>query len=180
MRASRGSWAGPGVLHLALLAVTGAALAGCGAGAPLVPAAPGTPGGSAMSTSGAPPAPSHGAAPADGLDVAAENALPGTPGWRARPSTSPQAPSGYLDHDAVAPGEPVVLRASSRTGAVRVRVYRVGWYGGAGARLVLDRRDVDVLAQPAPTELEPTGAVTAPWRPVATLGTDSTGRLVVK
>ena len=124
-----------------------------------------------MSTSGAPPAPSHGAAPADGLDVAAENALPGTPGWRARPSTSPQAPSGYLDHDAVAPGEPVVLRASSRTGAVRVRVYRVGWYGGAGARLVLDRRDVDVLAQPAPTELEPTGAVTAPWRPVATLGT---------
>ncbi|HEY6961582.1 MAG TPA: N,N-dimethylformamidase beta subunit family domain-containing protein [Gaiellaceae bacterium] len=65
-----------------------------------------------------------------------ENALPGTPGW-----DGPLAPDGAVDVYASAtdalPGDSVPLHVSTDPAAAyRVLVYRLGWYGGVGARQV--------------------------------------------
>ena len=65
-----------------------------------------------------------------------ENALAGTTAWRL-----PQAPGrsieGYASEVSVSPGSLVQLHVSTDPAAsYRVEVYRVGWYGGTGGRLV--------------------------------------------
>src|ERR1700704_3573903 len=62
-----------------------------------------------------------------------ENALPGTPGWDA-PGTG--AIEGYAEPAATA-GDVLHFHVSTRPGArCRVEVFRLGWYGGVGARRV--------------------------------------------
>jgi hypothetical protein len=68
--------------------------------------------------------------------IVAENELSGTAGW-----LGPQATGGAADVYAgatdVLPGGVVAIHVSTRPAArYRVLVYRLGWYGGVGARLV--------------------------------------------
>ena len=97
--------------------VAGTAPAGCSSacGAATQIAAPGGPG---------------------GVDVRAENARAGYPGWRI---TSPERPhdiEGYADHVSARPGTVVRLFVSTTAAWFRVRALRFGWYGGTLARLV--------------------------------------------
>src|SRR5207244_12046269 len=65
-----------------------------------------------------------------------ENALPGSPNWRLRRAT-PGAIDGYASQVSLVPGDELDLHVSTSPAArYRVEVYRVGWYAGAGARLV--------------------------------------------
>ena len=159
---------------VAVVALIGSALAGC-AGATDAPArAAGTASAPASGTASgaASGAASPGQIAAGGLDVVAENARRGASGWRIRPpAAGSPAPEGYLDHDSVLPGGSVVLRAASPTPTVDLAVFRVGWYGGDGARRVLVRKAVAVPRQPAARELPGTRAVVARWTPVATIDT---------
>ncbi len=67
--------------------------------------------------------------------VQAENALPGTPGWLAPDAGS--AIEGYTADQSLAPGDTLQLHVSvSPAQRYRVLIYRLGWYGGAGARLL--------------------------------------------
>ena len=43
---------------------------------------------------------------------------------------------GFADTDSAVPGQRVRLFVSTVARAYRVRAYRMGWYGGARARLV--------------------------------------------
>jgi hypothetical protein len=73
------------------------------------------------------------AAAADLNAVQAENALPGTPGWDG-PGTG--AVEGYAE-PTVAAGDALHFHVSTRPVArYRVEIYRLGWYGGVGARRV--------------------------------------------
>jgi hypothetical protein len=111
--------------------------------------------------------------------IQAENALPGTPGWRysdaPRGTTAQQyagvvtSIDGYTAEQSVAPGGQVSLHVGTAAGLrYRVEVFRLGWYGGAGARRVAclpgcgaDRPGV---VQPAPPAPDPaTGLVRAGW-----------------
>jgi hypothetical protein len=66
--------------------------------------------------------------------VARENALPGTRDWRPTPRGSAQL---YVEDPSLACGDRLTVRVGGTgTHDVRVRVLRVGWYGGAGAREV--------------------------------------------
>src|ERR1700737_2270595 len=66
----------------------------------------------------------------------AEQDLPGNADWRLT-SVGPQnAIEGYADKVSVLPGETVGLRVSTTSASFRVSAYRMGWYGGAEARLV--------------------------------------------
>jgi hypothetical protein len=79
--------------------------------------------------------------------VRAENAKPGTPGWQitgARAAMSLLA--GYADHVSARPGEPVELYVNAN-GRMSASAYRIGWYGGVGARRIW------------------TGTFTARWQP---------------
>jgi PKD domain len=68
--------------------------------------------------------------------IQAENALPGTSAWYVAQAPPPSV-EGYTSESSVAPGDVVHLRVSTAPAArYRVEVYRLGWYGGAGGRLI--------------------------------------------
>jgi hypothetical protein len=68
--------------------------------------------------------------------IQTENALPGTTAWYVTQAPPPSI-EGYTSQTSVLPGENVQLHVSTSPAArYRVEVYRLGWYGGAGGRLV--------------------------------------------
>lgn len=160
------------VARRALLLAGGAALlAGCtaGAGAGSYPVA-----GSGASSGGAPPAPaSAGASGAhDPGWVKAENARRGSRGWRipADRVADEQELGGYTDAVSVTPGADVALRLSSALGPVTVTAYRLGHYGGAGARRVWTSAPLPGGRQATPTP-DALGTVRCEWPVTATLRT---------
>jgi hypothetical protein len=65
-----------------------------------------------------------------------ENRKPGTPGWATIGVAPGRAIEGYTVPSA-APGETISFHVSADPEAsYRILVYRIGWYGGVGARLV--------------------------------------------
>lgn len=68
--------------------------------------------------------------------VQTENRRPGTRGWNA-PAAAARSIEGYASEVSVGPGGTIQLHVSTTpTGRYRVEVFRLGWYGGAGSRLV--------------------------------------------
>ncbi len=99
--------------------------------------------------------------------VEVENARPGTGGWRPLPARA-GAIEGYTSQPSVAPGDELELHVSTRPDArYRVDVYRLGWYGGSGGRLVacLPGCDADEQgsARPIPAPQPGTGYLAAGW-----------------
>ncbi|MFD0355282.1 N,N-dimethylformamidase beta subunit family domain-containing protein [Streptomyces sp. NPDC127110] len=114
------------------------------------------------------------AAPAGGgLDVPAENSLPGDPGWRVVRPGAPHAVEGFASRTSVLPGEPFDLYVSTPSASYTVSAYRMGWYGGARARLVWRSAPVPGARQTAAVAEGPTRTVRADWRP--SMGVDTTG-----
>lgn len=107
--------------------------------------------------------------------IAAENALPGTTEWQI-----PDDPAmwekirGYADATSIDHGEQVALRVSTAAPTWRVDAYRIGWYGGAGGRLIWSSDDQPGVVQPPATIDQRTGLRTAPWEPSITVATDDT------
>jgi hypothetical protein len=101
--------------------------------------------------------------------VQAENARPATAGWSSVAETT--SIEGYADQTSVAPGETVGFHIASNDAGARYRlaIFRLGWYGGEGARLVtcLPSCDGDKDAlHPPPPRIEPgNGEVQAGWPP---------------
>ncbi|GLV78030.1 N,N-dimethylformamidase beta subunit family domain-containing protein [Streptomyces hygroscopicus] len=93
----------------------------------------------------------------------AERARPGHADWRIRSVGPPDAIEGYADRVSVEPGEEVGLHVSTTAPAFRVSAYRIGWYGGAQARLVWRSGRVDGTKQGAPRFLDTTRTVRADW-----------------
>ena len=100
--------------------------------------------------------------------VQRENSRPGNPGWEI-PAGAGTVITGYASETSVAPGQSVHLHVAAPQGSrFRVLVYRLGWYRGAGARLITCvpgcRSSQAATAQPSPTTPDPvTGLFQAPW-----------------
>jgi N,N-dimethylformamidase beta subunit-like protein len=115
-------------------------------------------------TSGAVPAASAAANP-----VQRENSRPGTTGWQI-PASAGTVITGYASQASVAPGQSFDLHVAAPPGSrYRVLVYRLGWYRGAGGRLIMCvpgcRSTHAAVAQPPPTRPgSVTGLFRAPWR----------------
>jgi len=105
-----------------------------------------------------------------GMDVRAENARPGYPGWRITSTGQPQEIEGYADHASARPGTVVRLFVSTTAAWFRVRALRFGWYGGTLARLVWTSAQIPGTRQPAAV-VQAHGMVVAPWRPSLALPT---------
>jgi Ca2+-binding RTX toxin-like protein len=98
--------------------------------------------------------------------IALENQKPGTPGWATIGVAPGRAIDGYTVPSA-APGETITFHVSAEPEAsYRILVYRIGWYGGVGARLVACLPDCESSASaetrpvPSATSL---GLVHADW-----------------
>ncbi|OKK16318.1 hypothetical protein AMK16_24955 [Streptomyces sp. CB00455] len=106
-----------------------------------------------------------------GLDVRAENALPGSPDWRITRTGPARAVEGYADRVSVRAGEPLALRVSTTSPSYTVSAYRMGWYGGARARLVWRSAALPGMRQP-PARIDPgTRMAHAAWEPTARVDT---------
>ena len=153
----------PGRLGLALLAQGAAllAIAGCGGHAThKVVTTPAGPYRWLVGTSG--PQPS----------VAQENWSTGTEAWRL-PGPAAQVGglahgnvSGYVAQQSVRPGETERVYVSAPgSSSVRVRVFRIGWYEGAGGREVLQSQPLPLVQQPPCTHRFETGLTDCHWHP---------------
>ena len=74
-------------------------------------------------------------APASGLanPITTENALTGTSGWERSQADTPNV-DGYTSKTSVAPGETMTSTSAQADDQLRIVLYRLGWYNGAGAR----------------------------------------------
>src|SRR5579885_3012494 len=69
--------------------------------------------------------------------VAAENALPGTVQGLLQATATGGSIEGYASEVSALPGDTIHLHVSTSPAApYRIEVYRLGWYGGTGSRLV--------------------------------------------
>ncbi|MER5648047.1 N,N-dimethylformamidase beta subunit family domain-containing protein [Streptosporangium sp. NPDC002524] len=112
-------------------------------------------------------APSSPARSAEGAGAtAAENAREGDHRWRLRGRGAEHEIEGFADRVSVLPGERFRLYVSTTAGRYTARAFRMGWYGGAGARQVWREAGLPGRRQAPPRTIAATGTVTAAhWRP---------------
>jgi hypothetical protein len=79
--------------------------------------------------------------------------------------------AGYADRVETRSGQSFRLFVTSTAGAFTVRAFRLGWYGGSGARLVWASPSVPGRAQPAPTVGTADRMVSTTWQPSLTVPT---------
>ncbi|MDX3538580.1 hypothetical protein PV721_30395 [Streptomyces sp. MB09-01] len=101
----------------------------------------------------------------------AENALPGSPGWRITRAGPEGAVEGFADRVSVCPGESFALRVSTTSAFYTVSAYRMGWYGGDRARLVWKSAALPGVLQP-PAKVDPdTRMAYTEWAPTTRVDT---------
>ncbi|MEV0411290.1 N,N-dimethylformamidase beta subunit family domain-containing protein [Streptomyces sp. NPDC050448] len=146
------------------------AVAGCANGS-----AEGADGGAAGGVTGRSTGPTPGgragkSGPA-GFDVEAENAKPGHADWHVTKAGPARAIEGFADKVSVLPGEPFGLHVSTTAPRFTVSAYRMGWYGGARARLVWRSEALPGVRQPEHTVDSATRMVRTRWPRTATVDT---------
>lgn len=141
------------------------AVAGCGTGGGDASGGAGTDG--APKPGGSGPAPAPGAA----FDVKAENARPGNADWHVTKAGPARAIEGFADRASVLPGESFGLHVSTTAPRFTVSAYRMGWYGGARARLVWRSEALPGVRQPEHTVEPGTRMVRTRWPRTASVDT---------
>ncbi|HLH71892.1 MAG TPA: N,N-dimethylformamidase beta subunit family domain-containing protein, partial [Chloroflexota bacterium] len=81
---------------------------------------------------------------------------------------------GYFDQQSVNAGQSIRLFVSTAQPSFNVDLYRMGWYGGAGARLIASYTGLPGQNQPVPTPDPSTGLIAANWQPSLTITTGTT------
>ena len=94
--------------------------------------------------------------------IQVENAKPGAADWVITAPSSTPTVEGYASHTSVNRGETIRFFVSSSAPTYTLDIYRMGWYGGAGARLM---RSVTLAGsqQPTPQPDPATGLIECDW-----------------
>lgn len=106
-----------------------------------------------------------------GFDVTAENARPGNADWHVTKAGPARAIEGFADRVSVLPGESFGLHVSTTAPRFTVSAYRMGWYGGARARLVWRSEALPGVRQPEHTVDSGTRMVRTRWPRTASVDT---------
>ena len=101
----------------------------------------------------------------------AEQDLPGDADWRITSAGPADAIVGYADQFSVLPGRDFDLYVSTTSTSYQVRAFRVGWYGGAEARLVWTSPTQPGSAQGDPLFDDDTRRVYTKWTKSLTVST---------
>jgi hypothetical protein len=126
---------------------------------------------------GSRPAAKHAAAPRRPEPAATrravpENSLPGDPDWKLHHLGAEHEIEGYAGKASVLTGESFPLFVSTTSSGFRVSAFRLGWYGGDGARKVWQSGAVRGRAQRGPAMTGATSTVHTNWDPVLDVPTD--------
>jgi len=106
--------------------------------------------------------------------VLAENARPGTTDWVPTGVQTQAGIEGYTDRTSATPGQQIALAVSTTATRYRVQIYRLGWYGGLGARLLAESPELPGSRYPVPAPTTGARTVACTW-PVGwrfTIGAD--------
>jgi hypothetical protein len=110
------------------------------------------------------------------LSTVAENQKPGTPDWDVTDPAEAREIEGYASKTSVNGGEAIDLFVHTTAARYTIDVFRMGWYGGAGARRVAGPIERPGIAQEMPAADPATGLVECAWRDPYRLDTrDATG-----
>jgi len=104
--------------------------------------------------------------------VRSENDRAGTAGWdfpAARTAGAVEL-AGYASRSSVSPGEPFTLFVTATVGWFTVHAFRLGWYGGVGARAVWSSARLPGRRQPRP-RVDAHRTVRCAWTPTAEIAT---------
>lgn len=100
---------------------------------------------------------------ADLNQVQRENARPGTREWRLTRPAMDREIEGYASRTSVNRGETLSLFVHTTDSSYRIDVYRMGWYGGMGARLIAGPIIRHGVSQPMPSMDSRTGFIECAW-----------------
>ncbi len=98
-----------------------------------------------------------------GNPIQAENSLPGDSSWHLTAPAVHHEIEGYASATSVAPGGSIQIFVNTADPSYTIDVYRMGWYGGAGARAVLTGVTQPGIRQVIPTPDPVTGLVECAW-----------------
>lgn len=101
--------------------------------------------------------------------VRSENSRPGSAEWAARGQAIPHVLEAYADTVSAQAGDTVTLYVSCQDPSFSVAAFRMGWYGGLGARLIWRSSTLSGQTQPSPTLGPATYTVSCAWAPSATI-----------
>lgn len=104
------------------------------------------------------------------VSIAEENARPGTADWSITDDKKQwDKIRGFASRTSVAPGESFQLYVSTKAKSFEIKAFRMGYYGGAGGRLVWESGPLAGRSQ-APARVDPkTNMASAPWEPTLTV-----------
>src|SRR5579883_1478702 len=95
--------------------------------------------------------------------TATENQKTGTTAWQlANPATNRQI-EGYASLTSVNRGGSIQFFVNTKASSYSINVYRMGWYGGTGGRLVAGPINVAGTSQVTPTADPTTGLIECRW-----------------
>jgi hypothetical protein len=101
-----------------------------------------------------------------------ENSRPGSTAW-AQVGTAYQSQlEGFADHVSATPGDEVTVYVNTTEKGVHLEIYRMGWYGGAGGRLVKTTARVPGQQQPSPELAAGVNTVECHWQPTVTFNVE--------
>lgn len=100
-----------------------------------------------------------------------ENQLPGTSDWRIA-SSQLGGIEGFVDHVSVKCGAQIKVFVSSSSPGYRLFAYRMGYYGGAKARLVWQSQLHPSFVQPTPPPDPQTNMIQTQWQPSLSINID--------
>jgi hypothetical protein len=118
--------------------------------------------------------PAAGATPRAGTGrrPVSENSRPGDRHWQIRHLGAADAIMGYAGSASVLTGQSFPLFVSTTSSGFRVRAFRLGWYGGDGARQVWQSGSLRGHRQNASSLTGSTNTVQTAWDPVVEVPTD--------
>ena len=112
---------------------------------------------------GAPPAFPASSIPGTTSPVASENARQGSKDWELSKPATKREIEGYASNVSVRPRETVRLHVSTASKTFDIEIYRLGWYGGLGARLVFRVVKIPGGLRPTPAPRKEDGLVECRW-----------------
>ena len=105
--------------------------------------------------------------------VVTENAQPGTPTWALSNRAQHHEIEGYADRVSIDVSGTVNLLVSTTAPSFKVEAFRMGYYQGAGGRLIWTSPDRPGSVQPAFTVAPGTNMVETAWKPSVQVQTDA-------
>ena len=106
--------------------------------------------------------------------IQTENALPGTTNWQITNPGSNREIEGYASLTSVNKGGQISLFVSTDDATYTIDIFRMGWYGGTGAREVLGPILLPGLRQVTPIPDPDTGLAECNWTASYVLAVPST------